>query len=118
MDVVVPEPAPDTSASSSTSSMNADATPEATLAPVEPSLDFSELGMSIQRAKEVLAPYQKQIQDNIAEGNLGERGEEWAVAQVKTVSRVKHTRIIYWTSGSTAAVGTSLPLTARVGHLD
>lgn len=111
VDVVVSEPAPTTSTSSSSSSRNA--APEATLAPLEPSLDLGELGITVRRAKEFLAPYQKQIQDNIAEGNVGERGEEWAVAQVKTFARVRHTH-----THNILQLARAYPLTTRVGHLD
>lgn len=42
---------------------------------------MDDVGVTLRRAKEALAPFRKKLQNNIAEGNVGERGEEWAVAQ-------------------------------------
>lgn len=47
----------------------------------EPPLD--DVVVTLRQATEALSPLKKKLQENIAEGNVGERGEEWAVAQVQ-----------------------------------
>ncbi|CAN0132413.1 unnamed protein product [Ectocarpus fasciculatus] len=42
---------------------------------------YKDVAMTIERAKKSLAPFRKKVQDNVAEGTVGERGEEWAIAQ-------------------------------------
>ncbi|CAM9918461.1 unnamed protein product [Scytosiphon promiscuus] len=42
---------------------------------------YQDAALNLKRAKEAFAPFTKKIQDNVAEGNVGERGEEWAIAQ-------------------------------------
>ncbi|CAM9626388.1 unnamed protein product [Ectocarpus sp. 13 AM-2016] len=42
---------------------------------------YKDVAMTIERAKKSVAPFRKKVQDNVAEGTVGERGEEWAIAQ-------------------------------------
>lgn len=51
--------------------------------PFSPVLD--DVAVTLRQAQEALLPFQKKVQDNIAEGNFGERGEEWVLAQAAII---------------------------------
>ncbi|CAN0237930.1 unnamed protein product [Pylaiella littoralis] len=81
-----PEPEPGAVNESVHSSSSSSLPPEPV--PFEPSPTlisdssaYQEFAVTIKRAKEFLAPFGKKVQDNVAEGNVGERGEEFVVAQ-------------------------------------
>lgn len=64
---------------------------------------WDDVNMTIRRAKESMVPFGKKLQDNIAQGNVGERGEEWVLAQVRLHRR----------RGDTDRFDKSIPTTTR-----
>lgn len=70
---------------------------------------WDDVNMTIRRAKESMVPFGKKLQDNIAQGNVGERGEEWVLAQ--------GTIILCVALGTIPVVGGAVTLLAGPGLL-
>lgn len=58
------------------------ATPSPILMPLSSAPVFDGIDISLQQVKDTLIPMTKTIRDNIAEGTIGERGEQWTLVQV------------------------------------